>query len=56
MRKVKEEAYGCGGEDMQMIGVTEEEAEDKKRWKWMIHNGNPITGAAKRRGRQLFES
>lgn len=28
-------------EDMQVVGATEEDAEDRKRWKWMICCGNP---------------
>ena len=27
-------------EDMQIVGVTEEDAEDRKRWRRMIHCGD----------------
>lgn len=29
------------GEDMQVVGMTEEDREDRKRWKQMIHCGDP---------------
>lgn len=39
-------------EDMKVVGVTDEDTEDGKRWKWMIHCGDPPTGTATRRRRR----
>ncbi len=38
----EEEVYGCVVRvDMQMVGATEEDAEDRRRWKHMIICGDP---------------
>lgn len=36
-----EEVYGRGEEDMQVVGMTEEDVEDRSRWRKMICCGDP---------------
>lgn len=40
-RKTKRRFLGVMKEDLQSIKVTEEDAEDRLRWKWVICCGNP---------------